>query len=261
MVVFSENYYAIMSFFLFSTNSFLYSICAIVVDRCLRDGFTRVDFVMFCISDAGGTRSQAGWGAATNQPEVLSDPEYWPPLPWPTHSAFKARPAAAQAVAVLISHNIKEWTPRKDPTGVTMPPVKPKRITPDNFHCRLHNLYENVRTERLNNIHINRKKGESIQKFEWTYMAVVIELIVGEFEAIEGHELLRPLSSFCGRIRMDMHPGGHMRICTACHHPRGTAIRMVMNYLANTWILFHKFRLIRHYLSGIWLLIRFVSFL
>ena len=52
-----------------------------------------------------------------------------------------------------------------------------------------------------------------------TYMSVIVQLVIGELELVEGHNLLHPLSSFSRRVWMNMYPGRRIRIRFPRHHP------------------------------------------
>ena len=41
-----------------------------------------------------------------------------------------------------------------------------------------------------------------------SHMAVVVQLVVGEFELVEGDDLLHPLGSLGGAVGVDVDPGG-----------------------------------------------------
>ena len=50
-------------------------------------------------------------------------------------------------------------------------------------------------------------------------MSVLIQLIVGEFELIEGDNLFHPLGSFGRGVGMDVDPRGGVGVGLAGHHP------------------------------------------
>ena len=52
-------------------------------------------------------------------------------------------------------------------------------------------------------------------------MAVVVELIVGELELVEGDHLLHPLGALGGTVGMDVDPRGGVWVRLAGHHPVG----------------------------------------
>lgn len=52
-----------------------------------------------------------------------------------------------------------------------------------------------------------------------TYVPIVVELIVGEFQLIEGDRLLHPVSSARGAVRVYVNPRGRNRIGSAGNHP------------------------------------------
>lgn len=58
--------------------------------------------------------------------------------------------------------------------------------------------------------------------FIWnSYMSVVIQEIVGEFEPIEGDCLLHPLGPSRRGVWVEVHPARGWSIATTCHHPSG----------------------------------------
>ena len=50
-------------------------------------------------------------------------------------------------------------------------------------------------------------------------MSVLVQLIVGEFELVEGHNLLHPLSSLGRGVRVDVDPRGGVGVGLAGHNP------------------------------------------
>ena len=52
-------------------------------------------------------------------------------------------------------------------------------------------------------------------------MSVLVQLIVGEFELIEGDDLLHPLGPLGGGVGVDVDPGRRVGVCLAGHHPAG----------------------------------------
>ena len=50
-------------------------------------------------------------------------------------------------------------------------------------------------------------------------MAVLVGYVVGDLELMEGHHLLHPLLTRGGRIRVYVHPLGHLRVGFSRHHP------------------------------------------
>lgn len=58
-----------------------------------------------------------------------------------------------------------------------------------------------------------------------TYKAVLIRDVVGQFELVEGDDLLHPLFPRRRTVGVDVHPFWHFRICLAGHHPPTAKIR------------------------------------
>ena len=52
-------------------------------------------------------------------------------------------------------------------------------------------------------------------------MAVLIQLIVGELELVEGDHLLHPLGPLGRGVWVDVDPRGRVGVSLACHHPAG----------------------------------------
>ena len=52
-----------------------------------------------------------------------------------------------------------------------------------------------------------------------TYMAILIQLIVGELQLVKGDDLLHPLSTLGRGVRVDMDPWRTVGVCLARHHP------------------------------------------
>ena len=50
-------------------------------------------------------------------------------------------------------------------------------------------------------------------------MAVLIQLIVGELELVEGDDLLHPLGALGGGVRVDVDAGRGVGVSLARHHP------------------------------------------
>lgn len=53
-----------------------------------------------------------------------------------------------------------------------------------------------------------------------THMAVVVQQVVGEFEFIEGDDLLHPLGAFGRRVRVVVHPARRGGVSFTGHQPR-----------------------------------------
>ena len=53
-------------------------------------------------------------------------------------------------------------------------------------------------------------------------MAVLVQLIVGEFELVEGDHLLHPLGSFRGGVGVDMDARGGVGVGLSSHDPAGS---------------------------------------
>lgn len=51
-------------------------------------------------------------------------------------------------------------------------------------------------------------------------MAVVVQQVVGEFEFVEGDDLLHPLGAFSRRVRVVVHPARRGGVRLARHQPR-----------------------------------------
>ena len=52
-------------------------------------------------------------------------------------------------------------------------------------------------------------------------MAVLVQLIVGELQFIEGDDLFHPLSSLSRGVGVDVDPGWGVGVRLARHHPTG----------------------------------------
>lgn len=48
-------------------------------------------------------------------------------------------------------------------------------------------------------------------------MSKRIEVVVGEFEFLEGDELSHPVRACGWRVRMHIEPAGHCGFCLSCH--------------------------------------------
>lgn len=53
-------------------------------------------------------------------------------------------------------------------------------------------------------------------------MAVLIQLVVGELQFVERHDLLHPCGPWCWRVGMQMDARRRNGIGLASHHPAGT---------------------------------------
>lgn len=51
-------------------------------------------------------------------------------------------------------------------------------------------------------------------------MSVVVQQVVGEFEFVEGDDLLHPLGAFGRRVRVVVHPARRGGVRLARHQPR-----------------------------------------
>lgn len=56
-------------------------------------------------------------------------------------------------------------------------------------------------------------------------MSIIIQLVIGEFELIEGHDLFHPMGSFGWGIWMNVNPGWRVWISLSCHNPARTVCR------------------------------------
>lgn len=57
----------------------------------------------------------------------------------------------------------------------------------------------------------------------FTHMPKRIEVVVGEFEFLEGDELSHPVRACGWRVGMHIEPAGHCGFCLSCHWPRAHA--------------------------------------
>ena len=55
--------------------------------------------------------------------------------------------------------------------------------------------------------------------FECTHQSVFVRQVVGEFELVEGDDLLHPLLAGVGAVRVDVHPLGHLGVGLPGHDP------------------------------------------
>lgn len=53
----------------------------------------------------------------------------------------------------------------------------------------------------------------------YTYVSVLIQIIVSEFKFVERHRLLHPMGPGSRRIRMYVESSGHVRFCFSGHYP------------------------------------------
>lgn len=58
------------------------------------------------------------------------------------------------------------------------------------------------------------------------YMALVIQLVVGQFELVEANDLSHPRLARSRRVRVDVHARRDGRIRISCHHPLGTVVHV-----------------------------------
>lgn len=58
-----------------------------------------------------------------------------------------------------------------------------------------------------------------------TYMALIIQFVVGQLQLVEADHLPHPSLPRGRRVRMNIHPGRHRGISIPCHHP----LRAVVN--------------------------------
>lgn len=68
--------------------------------------------------------------------------------------------------------------------------------------------------------------------YEWwvgekkTYMSLVVQFIVGEFELVEADHLPHPGVPWGQRVRVDVGPRRHRGVCVPCHHPFGAVVHV-----------------------------------
>lgn len=59
-----------------------------------------------------------------------------------------------------------------------------------------------------------------------TYMSLVVQLVVGQFELVEAHHLPHPRLSRGWRVRVDVDSGRHGGVCVPGNHPLGAMIHV-----------------------------------
>ena len=57
-----------------------------------------------------------------------------------------------------------------------------------------------------------------------THVTIVIQLVVGEFEFVEGNELFHPVGPFGRGLGMDVNPGRGIGVGLPCHNPRRASL-------------------------------------
>ena len=57
-----------------------------------------------------------------------------------------------------------------------------------------------------------------------TYMSVLVQVVVGELQLVEGDRLLEPVGAGSRAVRVDVEAAGHVRLGLARHHPLGVVV-------------------------------------
>lgn len=59
-----------------------------------------------------------------------------------------------------------------------------------------------------------------------SYMPEGIQVVVGEFQLLEGHQLPHPVRARGRRVGVDVEPSRHGRLCLASHHPANRGYKL-----------------------------------
>lgn len=60
-------------------------------------------------------------------------------------------------------------------------------------------------------------------------MPLLIKLVIGQFDFIEGYYLSHPIFTKSGRIRVNVHAAWHWRVSISRHYPLRTVIGVSVN--------------------------------
>ena len=64
-------------------------------------------------------------------------------------------------------------------------------------------------------------------------MSIVVHDVVGQFEFVEGHDLLRPLPATARRVGVHVDAAGHVRVSLAGHDPTGAVERVAVAFVVD----------------------------
>lgn len=75
-----------------------------------------------------------------------------------------------------------------------------------------------------------------------THVAEWIEVVIGQFELLERHQLSHPVSAGGRRVRMDVQSSRHRWFCFTCNRPEGKIQNTHLSFVSETntfmWVIF-----------------------
>ena len=76
----------------------------------------------------------------------------------------------------------------------------------------------------------------SVYLFPNTYVPLLIKLIIGQFDFVEGYYLSHPILTKSGRIGVNVHAAWHRRVCISRHYPLRTVISVSVDLRQHYYI-------------------------
>ena len=67
----------------------------------------------------------------------------------------------------------------------------------------------------------------------YTHVSIVVHDVVGQFEFVEGHDLLGPLSATARGVGVHVDAAGHVRVSLAGHDPTGAVERVAVAFVVD----------------------------
>jgi hypothetical protein len=64
-------------------------------------------------------------------------------------------------------------------------------------------------------------------------LSILVHFVVGEFDLLEGDDLLPELVAGEGRVGVHVEPGGRRRVCFARHQPRGAVVGVAVTLVVH----------------------------
>jgi len=83
----------------------------------------------------------------------------------------------------------------------------------------LEHLAEDIKKNIKKKIKKNRMIQFLAKIINLTYMAILVKVVICQFQFVERKRLFHPMGTGSWRIRMDVESTGHVRFCFSCDDP------------------------------------------
>lgn len=90
----------------------------------------------------------------------------------------------------------------------------------DNCNKNLIKIPKHALKSNCDDIIINVTKFSKTQ----TYVSVLVKVIIGQLELVEGHRLFEPVGTGSGAVRVDVEAAGHVRLGLSGDDPLGVVV-------------------------------------